>query len=74
MSLILCLVRQVRIELAKEALYIRQLSPREYWDNFFAFADQHVSTGMSERDRARLFGWNGRVLKLMVGDGERGTG
>ena len=72
MSLILCLVRQVRIELSKEALIIRQLSPREYWEKLVSISDRHVSPDMSERDWARLFGWNGSVLQLMVGDGERG--
>ena len=71
MSLILCLVRQVRIELSKEALIIRQLSPREYWEKLVSISDRHVSPDMSERDWARLFGWNGSVLQLMVGDGER---
>ena len=70
-SLILCLVRRVRIELSKEAIYIRQLSPREYWEKLVSVADQHVSPDMSERDWARLFGWNGSVLKLMIGDDER---
>ena len=32
MYLIFCLVRQVRIELSKSALIVRQLSPREYWE------------------------------------------
>ena len=71
MSLILCLVCQARFELSKEALYIRQLSPREYWDKLVAFDNQHVSPDMSERDWARSFGWSGLALKLMVGDGAR---
>ena len=66
MSLILCLVHQVKIELSKEALYIRQLSPCEYWEKLIAIADQHVSPDMSERHWASFFCWNGSVLKLMA--------
>ena len=71
MSLILCLVCQVRIELSKEALCIRQLPPSEYWEHLVAFADQHVYPGMSDRNWTRCYGWNGSVLKLMVREGER---
>ena len=70
MTLIFCLVRQVKIELSKEALYIRQLIPLEYWDKRVAFADQHVSPDMSNKDWATMFGWNSRALQLMIGDGE----
>ena len=71
MSLILCLVRQVRIELSKEALIIRQLSPREYWEKLVSISDRYVSPDMSQGAWTRLFGWNGSVVQLMVGDGER---
>ena len=69
--LILWLVRQVRDELSEEALYIRQLSPREYWEHLVAFADEHVYPGMSDRDWHRCYGLNGAGVNLMVGQGER---
>ena len=69
--LILWLVRQVRDELSEEALYIRQLSPREYWEHLVAFADEHVYPGMSNRDWHRCYGLNGAGTNLMVGQGQR---
>ena len=72
MSLIFCVVRQVKCDdLLEEARHIRDLTPRQYWDELISFANDHVSPGMSRRDWAQGFGWNGHALKLMVGDGER---
>ena len=69
--MIFCLVCQVRTKLSEEALHIIQgLTPRQYWDELVAFADEHVSLGMSNQDWVEMFGWNSRVLNFLVGDGK----